>query len=217
VRVVLVVLFAASCAGDPDDSDPVEVAAAPTCGWLRYEDGRTWTFAERQDGETVETVDNTDGAVTWERRTSYEGSLSSHTIYQGRCDGEGFHLSTASVTYYDRNGTVEHVIDGTYDPELRWLPAEGAVGDVFEDTLYGMIATDGGDPVPYEVPQRVEVLSQEPLTVPAGTFDAFLLERTDPIGQAVRHWIAPDVGMVAEAVYDDVAGWQTERELASAP
>ena len=114
-----------------------------------------------------------------------------------RCDAEGVRLATSywrtGVECFDREYT---------DPPLVWRH-DAAPGDSWTTDWSGVEVDcdEEGGWGTFEEQWTFEVLAEEEVTVPAGTFDTLVLRRIDDVyGGEFWEWISDGLGPVQEGV-----------------
>ncbi len=187
-------------------------AGGATCGDLTGIDGvgTAWTYSF-DDGNTSGTIhtevtalDAATGDVVLV--STYEGSgsgydYSSESTGNYRCDADGFWIldQDTSYTVTTTSGTTEGWSTVTYDEPVLLVPNSVAVGDTWTTEATGTVETSTGQTIDLATTTDYEVVAEESVTVPAGTWDAYRIDITADAGTGATTtttWIAPGVGTV---------------------
>jgi hypothetical protein len=108
----------------------------------------------------------------------------------------------------------------TFEPPLRELSFPLEVGKTWQQDYVGFTADDG---VRWTASASWEVSAYESVTVPAGSFDAYRIERTETLGPesygiALRStsWWAPSTRAFVKVTHQDWL-WNSQLEAHGAP
>jgi len=108
----------------------------------------------------------------------------------------------------------------TFEPPLQELSFPLEVGKTWQQDYVGFTADDG---VRWTASAAWLVSAYESVTVPAGTFDAYRIERTETWGPEMYHlgvhaisWWAPDVKAFVKRTHQD-RRWESELEAYGPP